>query len=66
MIQVPEFQGSIIGHLFWLTGEQLARLQPYFPKSHGKPSDDKCDGVRTFYCLTKGLPKQDIFSLIEA
>ncbi|MDP5220547.1 IS5/IS1182 family transposase, partial [Ruegeria sp. 2205SS24-7] len=23
--------------LFWLTDEQMARLQPYFPKSHGKP-----------------------------
>ncbi|HEX8421688.1 MAG TPA: IS5/IS1182 family transposase, partial [Sphingomonas sp.] len=23
--------------LYWLTDEQMARLQPYFPKSHGKP-----------------------------
>jgi transposase len=23
--------------LFWLTGEQMARLQPFFPKSHGRP-----------------------------
>ena len=23
--------------LFWLTDEQMARLQPYFPRSHGKP-----------------------------
>ena len=22
--------------LYWLTDEQLARLEPYFPKSHGK------------------------------
>ncbi len=22
--------------LYWLTDEQMARLQPYFPKSHGK------------------------------
>ncbi|MDK2761087.1 MAG: IS5/IS1182 family transposase, partial [Sphingopyxis sp.] len=22
--------------LFWLTDEQMARLQPYFPKSHGR------------------------------
>ena len=28
--------------LFWLTDEQMARLQPFFPKSHGKPRvDDK-------------------------
>lgn len=23
--------------LYWLTEGQIARLQPYFPKSHGKP-----------------------------
>ncbi|MDB5682789.1 MAG: transposase [Sphingomonas bacterium] len=23
--------------LYWLTDEQMARLQPYFPKSHGRP-----------------------------
>lgn len=23
--------------LFWLTDKQMARLKPYFPKSHGKP-----------------------------
>ncbi len=22
--------------LYWLTDEQMARLSPYFPKSHGK------------------------------
>jgi len=22
--------------LYWLTDEQIARLEPYFPKSHGK------------------------------
>ena len=28
--------------LFWLTDTQMARLQPFFPKSHGKPRvDDK-------------------------
>ena len=28
--------------LFWLTDIQMARLQPFFPKSHGKPRvDDK-------------------------
>ena len=26
--------------LYWLTDEQIARLQPYFPKSHGKPRVD--------------------------
>ena len=27
-------------NLFWLTDEQLERLKPFFPKSHGKPRVD--------------------------
>ncbi|MCC1492384.1 IS5/IS1182 family transposase, partial [Cognatishimia sp. F0-27] len=26
--------------LFWLSDAQMARLRPYFPKSHGKPRVD--------------------------
>lgn len=26
--------------LFWLTDDQMARLKPFFPKSHGKPRVD--------------------------
>ena len=26
--------------LYWLTDEQMVRLRPYFPKSHGKPRVD--------------------------
>ena len=26
--------------LFWLTDDQMARLEPFFPKSHGKPRVD--------------------------
>ena len=26
--------------LYWLTEEQMARLEPYFPKSHGRPRVD--------------------------
>ena len=26
--------------LFWLTDEQVERLRPFFPKSHGKPRVD--------------------------
>ena len=29
-----------MSNLFWLTDEQMARLQPFFPKSHGKPRVD--------------------------
>jgi transposase len=29
-----------MSNLFWLTEAQMARLQPFFPKSHGKPCVD--------------------------
>ena len=29
-----------MSNLFWLSDEQMARLKPYFPKSHGKPRVD--------------------------
>jgi len=29
-----------MSNLFWLTDEQMARLRPFFPKSHGKPRVD--------------------------
>ncbi|MCL6283605.1 IS5 family transposase [Ruegeria sp. 2012CJ41-6] len=29
-----------MSNLFWLTDEQMVRLRPYFPKSHGKPRVD--------------------------
>jgi len=40
VIQAPEFQGCIMSNPFWLTDEQMACLQPCFPKSHGKPGVD--------------------------
>ena len=29
-----------MSNLYWLTEEQMERLRPYFPKSHGKPRVD--------------------------
>jgi len=29
-----------MSNLFWLTDAQMARLQPFFPKRHGKPRVD--------------------------
>ncbi len=29
-----------MSHLYWLTDEQMARLEPYSPRSHGKPRVD--------------------------
>ena len=40
VIQSPELTGVIMSNLYWLTDEQMARLQPFFPKSHGKPRVD--------------------------
>jgi len=30
----------MMSDLFWLTDEQMARLQPFFPRSHGRPKVD--------------------------
>ena len=32
--------GVIMSNLIWLTDEQVERLRPFFPKSHGKPRVD--------------------------
>ena len=40
MIQSPELTGVMMSNLFWLTDEQMGRLKPFFPKSHGKPRVD--------------------------
>ncbi len=40
MIQAPELTGVKMSNLFWLTDEQMERLTPFFPKSHGKPRVD--------------------------
>lgn len=37
--RVPKY-GGLINNLFGLTDEQMARLRPNFPKSHGKPRVD--------------------------
>ena len=29
-----------MSNVFWLTDEQMERLKPFFPKSHGKPRVD--------------------------
>ena len=34
--------------LFWLSDEQMARFQPYFPMSHGKPRVDDKRVLRAF------------------
>lgn len=34
-----------MSNLFWLSDAQMARLQPFFPKSHGKPRVDDRRGA---------------------
>jgi transposase len=40
MIQAPEQMAVTMSNLFWLADEQMERLKPFFPKSHGKPRVD--------------------------
>ena len=40
MIPAPELTGVMMSNLFWLTDEQMERLKPFYPKSHGKPRVD--------------------------
>jgi transposase len=40
VIHAPELTGVTMSNLFWLTEEQMERLRPFFPKSHGKPRVD--------------------------
>ena len=35
----PNLEGAV-SNLYWLNEEQMARLRPFFPKSHGKPRVD--------------------------
>ena len=36
----PPTVGGFMSNLFWLSEEQMVRLRPYFPKSHGVPRVD--------------------------
>ena len=49
-----------MSNLFWLTEAQMARLQPFFPKSHGKP---RVDDVRMLsgiiFIISNGLRWRD-------
>ena len=45
---------------FWLTGEQVERLRPHFPKARGKPRvDDRRVLSGILHVLRKGLRWQD-------
>ena len=44
-----------MSNLIWLTEVQMARLQPFFPKSHGMPRVEDASGYETPYGCTNGL-----------
>lgn len=46
--------------LFWLSDAQMTRLEPYFPKSHGKPRvDDRRVLGGTIFISRNGLRWRD-------
>jgi len=46
--------------LFWLTDSQMVRLEPFLPKSRGKPRvDDKCLLVGIIFFNYNGLRWRD-------
>ncbi len=54
-----------MSNLFWLTDAQMARLEPFFPESHGKPRvDDRRDLSGIIFINRNGLrwgaaPRED-------
>lgn len=48
-----------MSNLFWLTDEQMARLRPYFPKSHGKPRVGDRRVLSGIFFFRKGLRWSD-------
>ncbi|MFD1479709.1 transposase, partial [Paracoccus nototheniae] len=46
--------------LFWLTAAQMARMAPFFPKSHGKPRvDDRRVLSGIIFIIRNGLRWRD-------
>lgn len=46
--------------LIWLSDEQMARIAPCFPKSHGKPRVDDCRVISgIIYIIRNGLQWKD-------
>jgi transposase len=47
-------------HLFWLTANQMRRIMPFFPRSHGKPRvDDRRVISGIVFVLRNGLRWRD-------
>lgn len=49
-----------MSNLYWLTDEQIARLKPFFPKSHGMPRvDDRRVLSGIIFINRNGLRRSD-------
>jgi transposase len=47
--------------LIWLNDEQMARISPYFPRSHGVPRvDDRKIISGIIFCIRNGLRWRDV------
>jgi hypothetical protein len=62
VIHAPALTGVIMSNLFWLTYEQMDRLRPFFPKSHGKPGD--YGPPKTLYNRGKRWGDMGVFALM--
>jgi 3-methyladenine DNA glycosylase Tag len=52
--------------LFWLTDEQMERLRPFFPRSHGKPHvDDRRVLSGIVFVNKNGLRWRDVREKVE-
>jgi transposase len=59
VIHASELTG-IMSTLFWLSDEHMARLRPFFPKSHGSPRvDDRGVLSRIIFINRNGLRWSD-------
>ena len=67
----------LMSNLFWLTDAQMARLEPFFPKSHGRPRVDdrprlerhnlhQSQWVALARCPSRVWPAQDALHSMEA
>lgn len=73
MIQAPNLPGVMTSNLFWLTDDQMERLEPFFPKSHVKPRVDdlcvlssiifiNCNGLRSCDAPRKYGPPKSLYN----
>jgi hypothetical protein len=58
VIQAPERMGMTMSNPFRLTDAQMARLRPFFPKSHGVPRDLHCSQRHAVVRFPEGVAQE--------